>query len=79
MRKLGATATADGKPATEILDGDPNTYWSSADARGNGPKPPHEIIVRFKAPTAMNGLVLMRARITASIRATSRLHAGQQR
>jgi len=59
MRKLGATATADGKPAQEILDGDPNTFWSSADARGNGPKLPHEIIVRFKAPTAINGLVLM--------------------
>src|ERR1019366_7885307 len=43
MHKLGATATADGRPANEIFDGDPNTFWSSADARGNGPKPPHEI------------------------------------
>ena len=59
MRKLGATASADGKPAPEILDGDPNTYWSSANARGIGPKHPHEIIVRFQAPTAMDGLVLM--------------------
>ena len=59
MRKLGATAHGDGKPANDILDGDPNTFWSSADARGNGPKPPHEIIVRFHTPAAMNGLVLM--------------------
>jgi len=59
MRKLGATATADGKPANEILDGDPNTFWSSADARGNGPKLPHEIQVHFPQPVAMNGLLLM--------------------
>jgi hypothetical protein len=59
MHRLGATATADGRGADELLDGDPNTFWSSADARGNGPKHPHEIIVRFKSPTAMNGLVLM--------------------
>jgi beta-galactosidase len=59
MHKLGATAEADGQNANAILDGDPNTFWSSADARGNGPKHPHEIIVRFKSPTAMDGLVLM--------------------
>ena len=59
MHRLGATATADGREADELLDGDPNTFWSGADARGNGPKQPHEIIVRFKSPTAMNGLVLM--------------------
>jgi len=59
MRKLGATATADGKPAQEILDGDPNTFWSSADAHGNGPKLPHEIQIHFPQPVAMNGLLLM--------------------
>src|ERR1035437_9086260 len=59
MHKLGATAEADGQNANAILDGDPNTFWSSADARGNGPKHPYEIIVRFKSPTAMDGLVLM--------------------
>jgi hypothetical protein len=59
MRKLGATATGDGKPANEILDGDPNTFWSSADARGNGPKLPHEIQIHFPQPVAMNGLLLM--------------------
>jgi hypothetical protein len=59
MHELGATATADGRRANEIVDGDPNTFWSSADARGNGPKPPHEIQISFPQPVAMNGLVLM--------------------
>jgi len=59
MRKLGASALADGKPANEILDGDPNTFWCSADARGKGPGHPHEILVSFPQTVAMNGLVLM--------------------
>jgi hypothetical protein len=59
MQKLGATAQADGQSANAIIDGDPNTFWSSADARGNGPKYPHELTVHFPAPVAMNGLVLM--------------------
>ena len=59
MRALGATATADGRRANELVDGDPNTFWSSADARGNGPKPPHEIQISFAQPVAMKGLVLM--------------------
>jgi hypothetical protein len=59
MRRLGAAATADGRRADELIDGDPNTFWSSADARGNGPKPPHEIVISFPEPVAMSGLVLM--------------------
>jgi hypothetical protein len=59
MRALGATATADGRRANELVDGDPNTFWSSADARGNGPKPPHEIRIEFAQPVALKGLVLM--------------------
>jgi len=59
MRDLGASATADGHRANEIVDGDPNTAWSSADARGNGPKPPHEIRLSFPKAIAMNGLILM--------------------
>ncbi len=59
MHQLGATAEADGRNADEIIDGDPNTFWSSADARGNGPKPPHVLTVHFPQPVAMNGLVLM--------------------
>ena len=59
MHKLGATATANGEPADELVDGDPNTFWCSADAKGNGPKPPHVIRIDFAQPAAMTGLVLM--------------------
>ena len=59
MRRLGATAEADGRNANAIIDGDPNTFWSSADARGNGPKYPHALAVHFPQPVAMGGLVLM--------------------
>lgn len=59
MRTLGAVATVDGRRANEIVDGDPNTYWSTADARGNGPKGPHIFQITFRQPTAMDGLVLM--------------------
>jgi hypothetical protein len=59
MRQLAASAEADGRNANAIIDGDPNTFWSSADARGNSPKHPHELTVHFPQPVAMNGLVLM--------------------
>ena len=59
MNALGATATADGRRANVIVDGDPNTNWSSADARGNGTRPPHQIEVSFPQPVGMAGLVLM--------------------
>jgi hypothetical protein len=59
MHQLGATATADGRRADEILDGDPNTFWTSANARGMSPKHPHEIEINFPGPVAMEGLVLM--------------------
>jgi hypothetical protein len=59
MRQLAATATADGQRASEILDGDPNTFWSSADARGRGPGYPHRIEINFPKPVAMAGLILM--------------------
>jgi beta-galactosidase len=59
MQKLGATAEADGENAGAIIDGDPNTFWSSANARGNGPGHPHTFAVHFPQPVAMNGLVLM--------------------
>ncbi len=59
MHKLGANAQADGHEARELVDGDPNTFWSSANARGQGSKPPHEIELSFPQSVAMNGLVLM--------------------
>jgi hypothetical protein len=59
MHALGATATIGGRRVNEIIDGDPNTSWSSADARGNGPKPPHIIQISFPQAVEMNGLLLM--------------------
>jgi len=59
MRKLGATVTADGRPAPEMADSDPNTFWCSADARGKGAPYPHEIKVAFPQPVPMTGLLLM--------------------
>ena len=59
MHHLAATATADDRDAHELVDGDPNTFWSSANPRGKGPAHPHTIVVRFKNPVAMTGLVLM--------------------
>jgi hypothetical protein len=59
MCQLGATAEGDGQNPNAIIDGDPDTYWLSGDARGNGSKYPHELTVHFPQPVAMNGLVLM--------------------
>lgn len=61
MRRLGATATADGGAANSAIDGDPNTFWTAGGTgRGmSGTKHPHELTVRFPQPVAMNGLVLM--------------------
>lgn len=59
MRELGASAVADGAPADEIIDGDPNTFWSSADRRGHTADYPHEIEITFPGPALLNGLVLM--------------------
>lgn len=60
MHRLGARAIADGSEADEIIDGDPNTFWTSAPARGSGGSGfPHTIEIRFPAPAQMSGLVLM--------------------
>jgi beta-galactosidase len=61
MRKLGATARADGMNAEDAIDGDPNTYWLLGPRRRHEPAPPfpHVLTVIFPAPVPMNGLVLM--------------------
>lgn len=60
MRKLNATAVVDGRRADEIIDGDPNTFWFSGEARGGGGvRRPHEITILFPQSVAMDGLVLM--------------------
>ena len=55
MHRLQATAEADGQPADDLIDGDPNTFWLS-DAND---AQPHEITLHFPQPEPISGLVLM--------------------
>ena len=62
MTKLGARATADGRDASAVLDGDPNTFWNSGGgSRGgaSGSRHPHELTITFTNAVPMTGLVLM--------------------
>jgi beta-galactosidase len=60
MRKLGATAQADGINVEDAIDGDPNTYWSVGQGRRQRLVPfPHVLTIMFPSPVPMNGLVLM--------------------
>ena len=61
MQRLGARATAEAQaanPASNAIDGDPNTFWMVGDPK-KVLKHPHELTVSFNAPVEMNGLVLM--------------------
>lgn len=61
MKKLGAEAKAESlpaNPASNAVDGDPNTFWLTGDARRNV-KHPHTLTVSFPSPVAMSGLLLM--------------------
>ncbi len=55
MHHLQATAQADGQPAGELIDGDPNTFWLSDPTRSA----PHEITLHFPQPEPLSGLILM--------------------
>ena len=55
MHHLQATALADGQPASELIDGDPNTFWLSDPTRSA----PHEITIHFPQPQPLSGLILM--------------------
>ena len=61
MRKLGATATADGVDASAVIDGDPNTSWVVGEAGRNRKAAPypHELTITFPQSVAMGGIVLM--------------------
>lgn len=74
MRKLGATAQAEGINASAAIDGDPNTCWFLGESRRGEPPPsfPHELIIHFPSPVPMDGLVLMS-------RQNDRNHAGDTR
>ncbi len=58
MKKLGAVAEVEGASANNLIDGDPNTFLrvgqQSAETREQV-----DIVVRFRAPVAISGLVLM--------------------
>ena len=58
MKKLGATAQVNGESASQLLDGDPNTFSLAGD-RNASIRDPLEMIVTFPAPVTMSGLVLM--------------------
>lgn len=62
MRKLGATVQADGENAAAVIDGDPNSYWSigaPARNRNSAVRRPHQLVLNFPQPVAMDGITLM--------------------
>ncbi|HEX8148447.1 MAG TPA: discoidin domain-containing protein [Pyrinomonadaceae bacterium] len=61
MHKLGAEAKGESQPAnpaSNAVDGDPNTFWLAGDAK-KGPKHPHRLSVSFVKAVPVSGLVLM--------------------
>jgi hypothetical protein len=58
MAKLGAKAEFEGVPAGSSIDGDPNTYVLVGDQRGPA-REQVELMITFRAPVAMSGVVLM--------------------
>ncbi|HKW28374.1 MAG TPA: discoidin domain-containing protein [Verrucomicrobiae bacterium] len=74
MRKLGATAQAEGVNAGAAIDADPNTCWLLGESRRGEPPPafPHELTIHFPSPVPMDGLVLMS-------RQNDRNHSGDTR
>jgi beta-galactosidase len=61
MHRLGAVTKAgalDQNPASNAVDGDPNTFWMVGDPKKDL-KHPHELTVSFDKPVEMSGLVLM--------------------
>lgn len=61
MKRLGTEAKGESlptNPASNAIDGDPNTFWLAGDARRNV-KHPHALAVSFPVPVAVSGLVLM--------------------
>ena len=57
MKKLGATAKANGEAANAI-DGDPNTFWLAGDQKQKE-RQTQELTISFPNPVKFSGLVLM--------------------
>ncbi len=61
MKRLGTEAKGESlptNPASNAIDGDPNTFWLAGDARKNV-KHPHQLSFSFDRAVPVNGLVLM--------------------
>jgi hypothetical protein len=69
MKKLGATAQIDGRPAGSAIDGDPNTFVSGGEPDA-ALREQVELTVTFPAPVKISGVVLMP-------RQNHREHAGE--
>jgi hypothetical protein len=58
MKKLGAAAEVAGASANNLIDGDPNTFVLAGDRLAET-REQVDIVIRFRAPVAMSGLVLL--------------------
>jgi beta-galactosidase len=58
MSKLGARAEANGAPANQVIDSDPNTYVLVGDQKA-ATRDQVEIVIDFPKPVTMSGVVLM--------------------
>jgi hypothetical protein len=58
MKKLGAVAQIAGTSASNVIDGDPNTFVMTGNQKDEL-REPADIVITFPAPVAMAGVVLM--------------------
>lgn len=58
MRKLGATAEANGTNAGALVDGDVNTLWTANTVR-DAVRSPQTVTITFPSAIAMRGLIIM--------------------
>jgi beta-galactosidase len=58
MSKLKASASVDGAPAGQVIDGDPNTYLLVGDQKAPA-REQVEVVVNFPVSVALDGVVLM--------------------
>jgi beta-galactosidase len=56
MKKLGAKASG-GRDAGNVIDGDPNTFWTAG--AQNAARTNQELTIAFPAPVSFSGVVLM--------------------
>jgi hypothetical protein len=62
MHKLSARASGESLPAnpvSNVIDGDPNTFWIVPDPKTTGLHHPYGLLINFGARPTMNGLVVM--------------------